>query len=803
MSTRSRVAVLAAHAAVVLWLFGGALAGRVLYFRDISTQFAPAYSVAAHALRRGVWPLWDPSVNAGEPYLLAYPPDLVQLLLGGRLAPLGIGAALHVLLALLGGTMLARRLGMGAWGAWLAGTAYGLAGFSLSLVNLVPLHQAAAWAPWVIAAFLGTARTPSGPRLAAFAALLALQVSTLGAEIVLQTLIVGLVLVEDWGWLRDRRGPRVLAAGLLAGAIAAPAVLGIRGVLEGTSRGRGFQVPEAMQFSLHPVVLAEALLPKLLGEPHAFSDADYWGRAFFPQGYPYLLSLYVGLTVILLAAHAGRKRRLWCLALLGLVVSAGAYGPLGLLPRTWALPFRGPQKLFFLTHLSVALLAGFGLDAALRAKGRRRLVGLALPGLALLLVVLLLHLDAGAVRDCLARLVPAIADPRGEVAARTTWPAAWLPAGLLALAAGLALARGGPWAGAAGVLALLDLLIANGALNPLAPASFYDLRADVAGLVKPAAEEADGRWFSYGVAQTPGLTFEPVMARARSDVWLYYLDRQSLLPATGALDGLPSALGLDRTGWSPEGATLHPSEASPSQLETYWRRLQLAGVRWVLSFDALPERRVLARGEVKLPEVRQPLRLYQLVCALPRALWVPRAEIEADPARLRARLEDASFDPRAVVLLSAPAPPSPGAVQGGPSTVVYEAVDAHTVRVHASTPPGFVLILDTYHPAWTAEDQHGPVPLLRADGRYRALVTPGGDRVVTLRFRPAWRLPALVLSATASLVALALALVRPPGHDSGMSRARSVLFSRASGANDRESDRTRAVDVLDTTIPGG
>jgi hypothetical protein len=89
--------------------------------------------------------------------------------------------------------------------------------------------------------------------------------------------------------------------------------------------------------------------------------------------------------------------------------------------------------------------------------------------------------------------------------------------------------------------------------------------------------------------------------------------------------------------------------------------------------------------------------------------------------------------------------------------VRYELVDPHTVRVWASTPPGLIVVLDGYHPDWTAEDRSGPVPLLRADGRYRAIVTPGGERVFTLRYRPRWRMPALLLAGGGLLGLLVLA----------------------------------------------
>ena len=80
----------------------------------------------------------------------------------------------------------------------------------------------------------------------------------------------------------------------------------------------------------------------------------------------------------------------------------------------------------------------------------------------------------------------------------------------------------------------------------------------------------------------------------------------------------------------------------------------------------------------------------------------------------------------------------PAPVAADSAEVRYERLDAHTVRIVASTSPGFIVVLDGYHPGWKAEDRSGPVPLGRAYGRYRVLPTPGGDQSFTLRFRPGW-----------------------------------------------------------------
>jgi hypothetical protein len=739
------LAVALSHLAATLWLFGPALDGsRLLYYRDLSLYYAPDYAFAASALRQGVWPLWNPMASAGEPCLFAYPIDLLLLAGLGPRAPLGAGAALHLLLALGGGSFLAHRLGLGPAGAWMAGAAYGLGGFVLSTVNLPPLFQACAWAPWVVGAALDVVRAPSARRVAVLAALLALQVSTLGAEVVLQTALVAVVLAAGHGLRRLSRVAAFAGAAALAAALAAPAIAGAAALVSGSSRGRGFALGEALAFSLHPVALAEVALPRLLGNPMGLTDAAFWGRAYFPAGHPYLLSLYLGLALLVLAARARARRRLWALAAAGVLLALGHHGPLGLLPEGLALPLRGPQKLFFLAHLSLALLAGFGLERSLdRAPGRLRGL-LLLPGAALVALALACRVAPEAVRSAASALAPPILDPSGLGAARDLWPGAWLPAGALALGAGVLIARGGRWALAAGVLACVDLATVNAWVNPLAPAAFYDLRPEVAALLRPARDGVPARVFSYGVAYTPGLRLAPALAGAPSDVWLFYLDRQSLLPRTPALDGLESAFGVDRTGWAPPGSALSVAETTPALFEGHRRRLEEGNVRWVLSFSPLPAAR---RGEAALPEVVPPLALYELAEALPRAFWAGE-----------------SLDPS----------PRPAAAPEG-TAVVYERVDAHTVRIQARTPPGFLVVLDTHHDGWNAADTSGPVPILRAGARYRALRTPGGERAFTLRFRPSWRGTALWVALGGGLVLLALLCagsgVRPFTAGAGTRRA--------------------------------
>src|SRR5262245_17701997 len=445
----------AAYAALVLWLFSGTiLEGRVLFFRDLSTFFYPNLVFLERSLAQGVWPLWNAGADAGAPFLPnAYPLDLLLVSLLGATRALALSPPLHLLIALSGTFRVGRRLGMDAWGAWTAGVAFGLGGYFLSSVNLLPLLQAGALAPWVLAAALALFERPTGPRAAALAAVTALQVSTLAGEIVILTWLV-------LPFLMAKRPTRrsVLALGgaaLLAALLLAPVLCNVASALAGTQRAAGFGAAQALGYSARVPVLLEAVLPRFFGDVHAFTYHGFWGQAFFPEGNPYFLSLYFG-PVALAAALAAGRHRVWLLVLLGLVLSLGAYGPLASVLPPLLHVFRAPVKFFFLCAIGLSLLVGLGVTRAMKAS--RPGLGPALVGAAMALAGALLHLP-GTAAPLLAALPAEFQDSGALWAAQEVWPGRFLLSGLLALAAAVALARGArlvPFV--PGVLAL-DLLI--------------------------------------------------------------------------------------------------------------------------------------------------------------------------------------------------------------------------------------------------------------------------------------------------------------------------------------------------------
>jgi hypothetical protein len=252
-------------------------------------------------------------------------------------------------------------------------------------------------------------------------------------------------------------------------------------------------------------------------------------------------------------------------------------------------------------------------------------------------------------------------------------------------------------------------------------------------------------------------------------VALYAAERQSLLPRATILDGLEAALDEDRTGWAPQASTLTPAERRPERFREHYGRLRLANVRWVASFRELPPDLVTLRGEARVAEVLEPLHLYELRSPLPRAFWVARAERVADRAAALERSSAAGFDPRTLILEAADRP-EPESGSEGPAEVVYEALGPHEIRLRVTSPPGWVAVLDGHHADWHADGGDG---VERAYGRYRAIRTPGGERVIRLSYKPVWVPWSLLAAGLGAALAIGLALRPDAGEDRAASRERA------------------------------
>jgi hypothetical protein len=169
--------------------------------------------------------------------------------------------------------------------------------------------------------------------------------------------------------------------------------------------------------------------------------------------------------------------------------------------------------------------------------------------------------------------------------------------------------------------------------------------------------------------------------------------------------------------------------------------LRWAGVRYIFSFDSLPDALASYLGESHLPQVAEPLQLYELVDPLPLAFYVTAPRLTRDIGGLpRLALERAD-------------------VEGTPTSALRVALHRphpHALDIELETPPGYVVVLDGFHRSWRLEGPTGPARILRANDRAWAFATPGGALTFKARFVPSWLVPALCLSAFGTVLAIAM-----------------------------------------------
>jgi hypothetical protein len=142
---------------------------RVFYFRDLLSHHVPHLELGARLWVDNGLPLWSSVFSCGEPHL-ANPQNLalhpIQLLYLSMPAHRAFAASLFLLFLLCGSGMYACARGLGASpsGALVAGSAFELSGFILSLGNLANLLAAAAPLPltFLFAARVVMASDPRG-----------------------------------------------------------------------------------------------------------------------------------------------------------------------------------------------------------------------------------------------------------------------------------------------------------------------------------------------------------------------------------------------------------------------------------------------------------------------------------------------------------------------------------------------------------------------------------------------------------------------------------------------------------------
>ena len=500
--------------------------------------------------------------------------------------------------------------------------------------------------------------------------------------------------------------------------------------MAGSARGKGFPLEVVLAHSVHPFALVQTVVGSLFGDPANLAN-EWWGQNFFPRGFPYVLSLYLGAVTLALAATGLVERRrpagrLLLLLGVGIVLSLGRYGGLApLIAEAEALRVvRFPVKAFFSVHLAVALASALGLAALAEGRALGRYASAAAALGAVLVGSMLLPLAA---QEPMERFAAAFFPPDFTAAARAalvervlrdaaTGGALALLAALLALAARAGRVQPARAAWLVAAVLAVDLLRVGAGLNPMVSPGFYEPSAELA---ERLARLREGRVYTCPIESSPAYAEGLTAHGGAHEAWSFGLLLETLSPAFNVPLRVRTALSPDLTMLVPTERILEPGEGSCAVLGPLLPRLRAAGVTTVLSLDPLSHEE-LEPLFVSAPERIRPLTLngYGLRGAL------ARFELSG-PGRVSVRSES--------------------------SNRLELAVDAeHDTRL---------AVRDAWAAGWLARVDGRPAPLDPA--RHRVLGLPAGRHRVVLSYEPPRLRPAAAACAVAFATLAWLAFRRP------------------------------------------
>jgi len=678
---------------------------------DLLHSHLPYRAALGRIIADGHLPLWLPDVFSGTPLWAqieagaAFPLHVVAFAALDPYSAMNLCNVLEILLATFGAWLLARRMGIDARHAVLAGLAYGWCGFMVTHLRHPNMHAAAALLPWIMwATERVLARRPgSGPLLAA---LIALQISAGHPQITwLSLLLLGARVATHWhgGWRAwIHRVAIVGAASALGAALLAVLLVPTWAFTHAAMGEVSFDWAYATAYPLPPGELLGMVWPSWVGSMEGY---DYRGHAGLPWGnYGYVGIITIVMAVI--GAWTGRRRtaiRLFTgVLVLATILALGDATPL--FEAAWlALPgtklFRFANRFLLISQLALAVLAAAGLSW-------------------------LAH----------------------RLARRSSRIAAWLP--LLVLS-----------------LVMLDLDHHHSTRMPVDARNHWDNPAQVRSTIGAIGER--GRTYTldelalweraFHAAQGFRKGFEPYRA-----LW------EVPLCSSGILIGLQSASGYTRMLHHRSAAfwqiyerpssypRYHPTEwgTEPGRLNPRLRGLLDRGnVKLVFSSVPLHEPGLTRLGTATL-------HVYENEDALPRAYltesWQPVDDL-AGAARWM--FQDGLASPAVPCLEGAGPVPDGDSATPRALTVADNGPNHLSITLPAGHRGGLVVLTDSWDEGWTATLDGEAAPLLPTNGYQRGMLVPPEAGELTMTYRPVgWRLGLFVsFVALATLLAWVLA----------------------------------------------
>jgi hypothetical protein len=732
-----------------------ALAGRFLV-NSHSDQYIAGYAFrefAASTLRAtGQFPLWNPYLFGGMPYIAAmhgdifYPTFLLRMVLPTDVA-MTWGFIIHVFLSGLFTFGFLRAIGYSFYGSLIGGIAYMMSGQIASYVS--PGHDGklfvSALFPLALWMLYRGIRGGKNWAWGAFALIIGLCVLSPHPQLLQYTLLAcgAYALFLAFARFDDISLPRAIAIKRLGAALGAVVVglaigavqyLPVREYVAWSPRAGGLSDYRlATSYAWNPEELLNVYLPQFSG----MLD-NYWGRNGI-----HLHSDYVGVVVLILAGAAfigiradPRRKHIifWSGALIvALLWSLGSSTPFYRIPYA-IIPgtkyFRAPATIFFVGTLAIAVLAAAGVERFLQRRlSRRYLIGWLIAGGVVAILASLGGLNSVAESFVDERLFDRVLANR-----RDLFVGAWRSFLFVAVTAALGLAmlrgkvsgRAAAW-GLAALMAVDLWTIERTYWMFMQRAKVIYAGDSVTEMLKAEAQPVrtiapQGRVLAFPVRPTPErdvfLTGDALMTHRIRQVLGYHGNQ------VGRYNDLIGTYSDDNRLFSPNV-------------------LQLTNTRYFLT--NIPELPFIGNTTlVKGPVVNasgDTVYLYRFNADNSYS-WVTPVAVKAPDEQVLATLLNPRFEVKRAALFdtSANVAVSQGVQSLPPPLAITTSVRHYepgkiSIDLSAPAPQGSSLVVsENYYPGWTATVDGQPALLGRADYTLIGVELPSGARSVELNF---------------------------------------------------------------------
>ncbi len=691
---------------------------------DIYLVFTPLRHFLHESVLNGYFPLWNPNIACGAPFLGAiqaaalYPVNLLLAFVHPFYAA-GWAAFLKLLIAGFFTWLYLRRLRASAEAALFSALSFAFCGFLIAWLGH-PQSNAACLLP-ALAYFLESGHW-TGLALAYAAMILGGHPPT-AVHTSLWLIFYAAARFRD----KPRSRPAFATAIALGTLLASPQLLPYLEYCRLGSQGAASEALRRWDHSLSPATWTHFFAPHISGNYSRGFEQLRVLLALAPHENFNERTGFVGVLALLLASFAAvyRRREAPVRFHIGaaLLCAAAVYGLapfprlLGIVPVINSI---NPTRLLLVICFSLSVLAGLGMDRLGKVKrpGHSRVLLASLGLIAASLGFWLWHLFSPAWGE----MTP------GEIRfVLRQLPAMALPFAVAGILAALRLSPRVRALLCIGCAAVELIHFADG-VHPMVSRSRYYPST-------PAIER---------------LRADPSPLRVLGLDW-------TLPPNTGSLYGLQDARGVDYVSLKRYEELV---TGRAGNFDFYLKAAELPaalpalGVKYLLSSRREPPKgfKPVYRGEMSI---------FESVRQAERALIVHRHRVLPKEEILRI-MRSGRFDPSIELLLeeNPPIPPSPAGVIEQERVGVRDT--AHIVRYLPnelevecrSLRPAFLLLLDSYYPGWKASVNGRPADILRADYNFRGVPIPAGPSSVRFVYRPISFYAGLSLAALAALLLL-------------------------------------------------